>query len=190
MIEHWFSTPVYIADNIETNNLKNYEKIIKNHNIEKNNRISLYQKKHGVYTSYCVDELTYDPLFQPLRNEILKHNRILLSSQGYDSDWIDKMKITNMWFSISKKGSALSRHLHPGTISSGVFYVKSSPKNKIIFWKKDSMILPPTNPNKESYEYVIYECLQSRLLIFKSDLEHSCPKQLEKEKIIISFNIA
>ena len=190
MIEHWFSTPVYIKDDIETNNLKNYEILIKNYNIEKNNRISPYQKNHGVYTSYSVDDLTYNPSFKPLRNEILKHNRILLTSQGYNSSSIDKMRITNMWFSISKKGAALSRHLHPSSVSSGVFYVKSSPKNKIIFWKKDSMILPPENPNKESYEYVIYECLQSRLLIFKSDLEHSCPKQLEKEKIIISFNIA
>jgi len=190
MIEHWFSTPIYIENNIESNNVKLYEKEIKKYNIEKNNKISPYQKSHGVYTSYCVDEITKNPIFQPLRNEILKHNKILLTSQGYDPDWVDQMKIINMWFSVSKKDSALSRHLHPGTISSGVFYVKSTPKNKIIFWKKDSMILPPSNPNKVSCEYAIYECLQTRLLLFKSDLEHSAPKQKEKEKISISFNIS
>ena len=70
MIEHWFSTPVYIKDDIETNNLKNYEILIKNYNIEKNNRISPYQKNHGVYTSDSVDDLTYNPSFKPLRNEI------------------------------------------------------------------------------------------------------------------------
>ena len=189
MIESWFSSPVYIEDNVDTDNVKLYEKEVKKYPLKKNPLLNSIQEREGILTSHEVIDLINQSVFNPLKKIILDHNKIFLTALGYDCKTIERMVISNMWFNISHKHTSLLKHLHPGSIVSGVYYVKSSPKNKILFYGKDSMVLPPKTPNRLSYESVAYDCLQSRLLLFKSNLEHSAPRQKEREKISISFNI-
>jgi|TARA_R110002020_G_scaffold46314_1_gene131863 uncharacterized protein (TIGR02466 family) len=189
MIESWFSSPIYVEDNVDKENIKTYKKHIKKYALQTNFLSNSIQNREGIHTSHELIDLVKDPIFTPLKTHILKHNKIFLSALGYDEKTIAGMRISNMWFNVSHTNTSLLKHLHPGSITSGVYYVKSSPKNKILFYAKDSMILPPKNPNNLSYEDVTYECLESRILLFKSNLEHSAPRQEEKEKISISFNI-
>ena len=51
------------------------------------------------------------------------------------------------------------------------------------------MTQPPETYNELSYEYCSYHCKEAKLILFKSNLNHSTNKQTGKEKIVISFNL-
>ena len=86
-------------------------------------------------------------------------------------------------FCISSKTDSLAKHIHPGSIVSGAFYVESSPTDHIYFYRTDDMILPPNNHNKYSTKYVSYPCTPNQLILFKSNLNHSTGAQKEGKKI-------
>ena len=185
-IDLHFPTCIYTRPGVNKNELEFYKQEIKKLHRTK----ALYRdSKDKIYIGHDVMDIHLHPSFKSLSAQILIHTHEFASYLGYNDECCQGLQMTHMWFNISHKHTSLLKHLHPGSIVSGVYYVKSSPKNKILFYGKDSMVLPPKTPNRLSYESVTYECLQSRLLLFKSNLEHSAPRQEEKEKISISFNI-
>ena len=51
------------------------------------------------------------------------------------------------------------------------------------------MIQAPEKFNDLSYEYCNYQCEPGKLILFKSNTNHSTNNQIGREKIVISFNI-
>jgi uncharacterized protein (TIGR02466 family) len=182
-IDKWFPKSIYYVDNLHIKELSEYIKEIKK---IKNTKKTFYI---DVNSSHFIEEIHTKSIFKKIFKDILDHCRNYASNLGYSKKYCDSLKITNSWFNISKKGDSLLKHIHPVSLFSGAFYIKSNKDDFITFYKEDDMALPPENFNELSYEYCNYQCKESRLLIFKSNLNHSTNRQNGKEKIVISFNV-
>jgi uncharacterized protein (TIGR02466 family) len=182
-IDTWFSKPIYIVENFNIDNIKLYEKEIKKLKLNKK-RTDYIQ----VDSSHQIESLHEKEIFKNLFEDIKKHILIFLKELGYNSNILLKMDFNESWYNISKPGDYLIKHIHPNSIISGAYYLKSNKDDLITFFDNDNMILSPNNYNELSYEYCNYECLPGRLLLFKSNLNHCTNKQVGKEKIVISFN--
>jgi len=182
-IDKWFPKSIYYVDNLHIENLLKYIKEVKKiKNTKKTFHID-------VESSHFLEEVHNKAMFKELFDDILNHCRNYASNLGYSKKYCDSLKITNSWFNVSKKGDSLLKHIHPVSLFSGAFYIKSNKDDFITFYKEDDMTLPPENFNELSYEYCSYQCKEGKLLIFKSNLNHSTNRQNGKEKIVISFNV-
>jgi hypothetical protein len=103
---------------------------------------------------------------------------------GYESP----LKINMSWFNVSFKGDFLSQHIHNGSVLSGAYYLESGNDDKIYFHKTLPTHVEPQKYNVLNFEYCSYKCKVDSLLLFKSNLPHSTPRQLSNKKIVLSFN--
>lgn len=127
----------------------------------------------------------FQPLVQAIKNVMFEY----ASYVGYDTASIFKFNLTNMWVNINDQGGYNFPHVHSGSVISGVYYVKTPPNNKIVFFDNYSNTDVALNATGEGHELKRYECRTGRLLMFRSDLLHGNPPQPEQgEKIAISFN--
>jgi uncharacterized protein (TIGR02466 family) len=187
VIETWFPKSIYIIDNVCMDQLNKFESEIKNNKIQTKRTQTLNVDS----THQCDRELHKKLEFLELIKSIEHHSRLFLQHFGYHEQYAKSCTIANMWYNISSKGDFLFPHTHPGSILSGVFYVKSSKNNKIIFYNDDNNTYePPSTITNLSMSTCEYSCVPGRLLLFRSNFIHGTPKQLDKgEKIAISFNI-
>ena len=179
-----FPIPIYkvFLDLDKKDIKKRIAKINQEHNLNRNEILN-------VDTSHNVYDLTNDNFFKPLLNTFLDHSKLFLEHLGYDKNFLDRCFLESSWFNISYKNDSLAKHIHPGSIVSGAFYIESNIGDNIYFHRQDDMILPPSNPNSLSTKHVAYPCLENELLIFKSNLNHSTGAKKDGKKIVISFNI-
>ena len=70
------------------------------------------------------------PQFKLLVDELFK-----MQHQIYKEEWLDRQpKLGNMWANINYPGGYNRPHIHPNTLYSGVYYVKTPPNcGKIVF---------------------------------------------------------
>jgi uncharacterized protein (TIGR02466 family) len=117
----------------------------------------------------------------------------MLGAQGYNINDDTKLSI-DMWCNVCEKESFLFPHTHSGSMLSGVFYVKTSQEDSVIFYntqKLISNIYKANSPTRISCSQTTYKCFPGTLLIWNSDLLHGNPRRgSEEEKIAISFNIS
>jgi uncharacterized protein (TIGR02466 family) len=182
-IDTWFPKSIYVVENFNIDNIRLYEKEIKK--LKSNKKRNDYIQ---VDSSHQIELLHNKEIFINLFNDIKKHILTFLKNLGYDDNILLKMDFNESWYNISKPGDYLIKHIHPNSIISGAYYLKSNKNDSITFFDNDNMILSPINYNELSYEYCSYECTPGKLLLFKSNLNHSTNKQIGKEKIVISFN--
>ena len=107
----------------------------------------------------------------------------------------DKVRITNMWSIINKKGSNNIRHMHPNSYLSSAYYVKV-PKNSgnISFFdpkEQKNFSYPPIKKNTElSAEMIHIKPEEGNLLLFPAYLYHAVSENSSNEdRIVVSFNI-
>ena len=182
-----FPTTIYMVDNCCDHLIVDLEKSSKEE-IQKN---SLQTDTFNVRSSHrFFNDLDYYP-FDALRQFINYHAVIYLNTLGYETD--NRKLNINLWCNISDEGGFLFPHTHSGSLISGVFYVKSSEDDQIIFYNNHRLIsnIPVAkNRNQYSAESVSYKCNKGSLLMWTSDCIHGNPKRHSKEeKIAISFNI-
>lgn len=131
--------------------------------------------------------------FDSLREYINHYSLIMLDAQGYNINDNTKLNI-DMWCNVCEKESFLFPHTHSGSMLSGVFYVKTSQEDSIIFYntqKLISNICKANIPTRISCSQITYKCILGTLLIWNSDLLHGNPRrESEEEKIAISFNVS
>lgn len=186
-IETWFPKSIYIVDNVCVNLLKNLKAQIQNNDIQTKRSQTL-----NVDSTHLVNNLLHKTeVFCDLKNSIEYHARLFLEYMGYNSEYVSKCDVVNMWYNISNKNDFLFPHTHPGSILAGAYYVESIEENNIIFYDDmTSSYEPPTNITNLSMTTCNYPCVPGRLLLFRSNLLHGTPKQInEGQKIVISFNI-
>jgi len=102
-----------------------------------------------------------------------------------------KAEITQSWINLTNKGHSHHRHRHPNSHISGVYYVSTTPQDKIMFinpffytWK-----LETDNYNVFNSQEWWFEAEQGFLILFPSTLEHYVnPVLTDTARISLSFN--
>lgn len=140
------------------------------------------------------NELTENDLFLPeLISEIKSSAIEFAQGTGFKSN----LGINSFWININKFKDCNQYHTHPGSLFSGVYYIKT-PKNSgniqfkhpgsmgvQSYWLGNINDLNPLN----SCVWDI-EPIENRLLIFPSWLEHQVlPNLNQKDRISLSFNL-
>jgi uncharacterized protein (TIGR02466 family) len=108
-------------------------------------------------------------------------------------------KIDAMWININQKGNYNACHDHPGSILSGVFWVKSSDNcGKLTFHSKSSFMEYELIKNIDDdiaksfnyYEEFEFTPIEGSLVIFPAHLMHDVePNDSDEDRISISFNL-
>jgi uncharacterized protein (TIGR02466 family) len=150
--------------------------------------INLKREYFQVGTSHSVDILHTHNSFKGLFDDIMEHCKAYASTYGYSDGHLEQLTFGDTWFNISKPGDFLHKHIHPNSLLSGAFYIKTNKDDHITFYKEDDMSTPTTEDTELSIGNYSYPCETGELVIFKSNLNHSTNIQQGEEKIVISFN--
>jgi uncharacterized protein (TIGR02466 family) len=183
-IDRLFPVPLYRAElKVDLESIKAEILDISKGRTLKRNHVINVDSSHGVYG------LRQDKFFRSLLDQFLAHAQNFLGELGYDKYFQEQCFIGSSWFNISQKSDSLGKHIHPGAILSGAFYVEANKEDQISFFRQDEMILPATKMNALSEKVATYRCEPGKLMIFKSNLNHNTNAKEGGRKIVISFNV-
>jgi uncharacterized protein (TIGR02466 family) len=179
-----FPKTLYIKDNAYTGDLyKVSHAFINKYGTHYGGNFNQYHI-HTQHDHY--DQLHIEPEFQDLCQVILHHAKFYAKKLGYSQP----LKFLNMWVNKSHEGDYFFPHTHPGSLISGVFYVRAPPESKIQFMNEDTFHYNHLRTlNEYNKHLAVFDCFPGRLLLFRSDFVHGNTSQPPGEKISISFNI-
>ena len=183
--EPFFPTIIYghdtqLDNNFLANEIVNWSK--QNKGVQKTN-------VNGWHSETNMHEL---PQFKPLVDELFK-----MQHQVFKEEWLDKEPVLgNMWANINYKGGYNRPHIHPNSLFSGVYYVKSQPNSgKLVCNDPRPGIQTnmPTRkkgqPPKHLWREVHLEPKEGRILMFPAWLWHCVePNESNDIRISVSFN--
>ena len=132
------------------------------------------------------------PIFKPLIHELFK-----MQFEIYKEECLDKEPVLgNMWANINPPGAYNSTHVHPNSLFSGVYYVKT-PSNcgKIVFndprpgIQTNMPARKPGQPPKHLWREVHLDTIEGRIIMFPAWLWHCVePNESNDIRISVSFN--
>ena len=150
----------------------------------------------GGYTSYgSLDNLhQFSSTFMELERKIGRHVRAFVRHLEVDLQG-RKLRMTDCWVNIMPRQAAHGLHLHPLSVISGVYYVRT-PKGCPGLKFEDPrlskfMAAPPKLPDcrPENRQYVIYLAEAGKVVLFDSWLRHEVPPNpVFGKRVSISFN--
>ena len=185
IIEKFFPTFIYAKD-VQLNNNQLTQDIINWSNQDKGVSKTNYKGWHS--TTDMADK----PEYQQLITELMK-----MQKEVYDNEHIDRHpRLCNMWANINPPDGMNQPHVHPNSLFSGVYYVKSQPKSgrlKIYDPRPGiqySMpIRKPGNPGKDLWREAYIDPIPGRIIMFPAWLWHSVePNESNDIRISVSFN--
>ena len=185
IIEKFFPTIVYGKD-VQLDNNKLAQDII---NWSKQDK-GVFKTNHKGWHS--TTDMHKKPEYSPLVTELFR-----MQKEIYDHEHIDRNAfLGNMWANINPPGGLNNPHLHPNSLFSGVYYVKSQPKSgrlKIYDPRSTSqMVMPirkPGNPGRDMWRDATLDPVIGRIIMFPSWLWHSVEEnQSDDIRISVSFN--
>ena len=183
--EEFFPTIIYGHDTQLDNNFLANEIVAwskKNSGVKKTN-------VGGWHSETNMHEL---PQFKPLVDELFK-----MQHQVFKEEWLDREPVLgNMWANINYKGGYNRPHIHPNSLFSGVYYVKSQPNSgKLVCNDPRPGIQTnmPTRvkgqPPKHLWREIHLDPKEGRILMFPSWLWHCVePNESNDIRISVSFN--
>ena len=183
--EQFFPTTIYghdtqLDNNFLANEIVNWSK--QNKGLQKTN-------VNGWHSETNMHEL---PQFKPLVDELFK-----MQHQVFKEEWLDRQpRLGNMWANINYPGGYNKPHIHPNSLYSGVYYVKTPPNcGKIVFndprpgIQTNMPTRKPGQPPKHLWREVHLDPKVNRILMFPAWLWHSVePNQSNDLRISVSFN--
>ena len=185
--ELFFPTPIYIKDvGSPAFNQKLEQDIIAWSNRDKG------IKRTNVNGWHSTSDMADYPEYKELVNILFQAQRDIYKEEHLDSEPF----LGNMWANINPPGGYNRPHMHPNSLWSGVYYIKT-PKNcghlKVEDPKSvDLMYMPRRKDGPlESYLWreVHFEPIAGRLIMFPSWLNHCVdPNQSDDIRISVSFN--
>jgi uncharacterized protein (TIGR02466 family) len=186
-IRTWFPKSVYKAwDVVTSQELADLETAVKY--AQANEPGDTRNDQTAVMTHQTYNRLHLLAQYQTLKDVIELHANKFNQSLGYVK--VKPLKISSMWANVTGPGDFIFPHTHANSHISGVFYVRVHEGAQIMFFDNlYQMSAEADEPNELSYYRCWYDCVANGLLMFRSDFMHSTPKQLEGEKIAISFNL-
>lgn len=152
----------------------------------------------GGYTSYgSVCRLqTVSPTFAELERRLRRHVNAYAKALQWDLGG-RALVMTDCWVNIMPPGVVHSLHLHPLSVVSGTYYVRTPPRSsglKLEDPRLDRfMAAPPrrADADREHRSWVTLPARAGYLSLFESWLRHEVPPNpAASERISISFNYA
>ena len=115
--EEFFPTSVYGKD-VQLDNNKITQDIISWSNQDPG------VSKTNVKGWHSTTDMALKPEYQLLVNELM-----IVSKDIFKEEWLDREPVLgNMWANINPKEGSNQPHIHPNSLFSGVYYVKSNPQ--------------------------------------------------------------
>ncbi len=155
-------------------------------------------QSYGGYTSYAsLDDLPQRmPEFAELKRRLDREVDIFATQLAYDLGG-KRLKLDSLWVNVLKPGAGHSGHLHPHSVLSGTYYVRT-PAGASALKLEDprlpmTMAAPPRRPDAPSHQrpFVYLQPDAGCLLMWESWLRHEVPPSKAKsERISVSFNYA
>lgn len=187
-IDLWFPTPVYIADNV----LSNQE-----NDVVKNTFISVSKEVQSgglnwlsrPYNTLGTFDLKNSDKFSILLETVTNHVNNFASEYNTSNIYTCK----ESWGNIYEEGQYQEYHIHTHSTFSAVYYA-TAPKNSggITFENPFVDMMEIQNihsPNQLSYQNCTYEAKEKRLIIFRSHLKHMVkPGNNQSPRISFAFN--
>lgn len=109
-----------------------------------------------------------------------------------------KLDMSAIWINLNGRGGYNERHAHPGSIISGVFYVKvpdDSESPFLLFKSRESTdygfsdAFINDNSPQEMYSSMVIPAEEGKMILFPSYIDHEVPpNKSEDYRISISFN--
>lgn len=150
----------------------------------------------GGYTSYDSASRMQDrsPTFAALARRIDRHVRAFARALAFDVD-VRRFVMTDCWVNVMPRGVTHSGHLHPLSLVSGTYYVRT-PRGSAGLKFEDPrlerfMAAPPRrrSARRELRPWVTIPAEAGRLVLFESWLRHEVPpSRVAAERVSISFN--
>ena len=152
----------------------------------------------GGYTSYgSVCRLqTVSPTFAELERRLRRH----VDAYAVALQWAlgeRALALTDCWVNIMPPGVVHSLHLHPQSVISGTYYVRTPPRASALKLEDPRldrfMAAPPrrADADREHRSWVTLPARAGEVVLFESWLRHEVPpNSARSERISISFNYA
>jgi len=183
--EPFFPTVVYGKD-VQLNNQELAQHIINWSKQDKGVQKTNYKGWHSQ------TDMHTKPEYKPLVDELF-----IFMKDIFKEEWLDREPILgNMWANINPKDGLNQPHIHPNSLFSGVYYVKSNPQAgrlKIYDPRAGVQIVMPVRkkgqPPKHLWRDANLDPIPGRILIFPAWLWHCVePNESNDIRISVSFN--
>jgi len=183
--EEFFPTSVFGKD-IKLDNDKLAQDIINWSNQDQGLQKTNYKSWHST------TDMASKPEYQNLVNELMT-----MCKDVFKEEWLElKPVLGNMWANINPKEGKNEPHIHPNSLFSGVYYVKSNPQaGRLVLYdpRPGAQIVMPVRkegqPPKHLWRDVNIDPIPGRIIIFPAWLWHAVePNQSNDLRISVSFN--
>ena len=153
---------------------------------------------YGGYTSYAsLDDLPRRmPEFGELKKKLDREAESFAAQLAYDLGG-RRLRLDSLWVNVLKPGAGHSGHLHPHSVLSGTYYVRT-PKGASALKLEDprlpmTMAAPPRLADAPAHQrpFVYLQPEVGTLLMWESWLRHEVPpNRARSDRISVSFNYA
>jgi len=183
--EEFFPTSVYGKD-IKLDNNKLAQDIINWSNQDPGVKKTNYKGWHSK------TDMQTKPEYKPLVDELM-----IMCKEIFKEEWLDReAALGNMWANINPKDGMNQPHIHPNSLFSGVYYVKSNPQAgrlKIYDPRAGVQIVMPVRkegqPPKHLWRDANIDPFPGRIIMFPAWLWHAVePNESNDIRISVSFN--
>ena len=186
--EYYFPTIIYVKDLPNANELNSY---LQKHIIEWSNQDKGVEKTNvnGWHSQTDMNhKKEYEPLIKELftmQNEIIQEERLNMEP-----------KLGNMWANINPPGGYNQSHLHPNSLFSGAYYIKTPPNSGRLQLMDPrpgvQQCMPPRKKVKlprELWRETYYDPVPGRIIMFPAWMWHKVGINKSNDtRISVSFN--
>ena len=141
---------------------------------------------------HSTTDMASKPEYQLLVNELM-----IMCKDVFKEEWLDREPVLgNMWANINPKDGLNQPHIHPNSLFSGVYYIKSNPQAgrlRIYDPRPGVQIVMPIRKEgqlpKHLWRDANLDPIPGRIIMFPAWLWHSVePNQSNDLRISVSFN--
>jgi uncharacterized protein (TIGR02466 family) len=149
-------------------------------------------KKTNVNGWHSQTDMHKKPEYKPLVDELFK-----MVHQVFEEEWLDREPVLgNMWANINGTGGYNKPHIHPNSLFSGVYYIKTPPNCGRLICTDPRPGIQTCMPNRKKgqppahlWREIHLQPRENRAIIFNSWLWHAVePNQSNEPRISVSFN--
>jgi len=188
-IEYYFPTPFYIKDLPNAAELNSYlEKQI----VKWSQSDPKGHKRTNVNGWHSTTDMNHKEEYNVLTKELFA-----MQDEIYKKEYLTmKPVIGNMWANVNYPGGYNRPHLHPNSLFSGVYWIKTPVKSGNLMLYDPRPGIHTTMPNRKKgklpsqlWREVHYEPIAGRCIMFPSWLWHEVqPNRSNDTRISVSFN--